>query len=654
MPGVYHDLIQLVNTINAKSRLDPARTDLKKRRFIAFVACSTIIFTVISLSIIGVLQGKNIISFQKNQTQKIESRMALCGKIYFSNFNIISHPIASFLVVFYMFIFWRHRFAVDCLLARPAVPMIIHPFKKRARFMSACVYAIIAYEVMNIVEDTLTHQNHGEQDILDAYADMVPDPTGLFTLFMRLVEMIVAALRYYPPMIAFHANSVVVYWTTAIYMLIDIINNIYDESQCNGFYSYGDRNPTEFLVFGTGKLVVTILQDIPHFTLLWLVTSVLFYKSIELTIVMLSGSRRRAAANNRMSVEERQIEKEKLLVNEDTLFYSKYDIKYCMQIFKNATGDDDYDDNEKRWFARLRSTRVGGRIVRLFERYVYKWHPHFKFSSRIISAHLVAALALYYFFLEWLFDGLFEIKKYSDKAFNMFELLINSLAGLVISDKINLEWGRIIIIPRNLVAAFVAATFSSYFICCVQAFFGLRELKYGLIKMYKGKHSNLPKKSTNTAIIKGNTSLSGFLVGFLLNGFIFIFAFLFFVFTLMFYAAEHSFFTFSTIAYVFLRLLPIIVILSLRALFDYLCYKFVFLQDQGKALALRNYRLYALFTYLVFFYDCFAGIISAFLRLATGVICSIMFMPRIGYSFLGKLDFISFRFIINVYLRPTA
>ena len=42
---------------------------------------------------------------------------------------------------------------------------------------------------------------------------------------------------------------------------------------------------------------------------------------------------------------------------------------------------------------------------RLFEKFIYKWHPNFRFSARIICGHLVAFVALYYVVIEWVVEG---------------------------------------------------------------------------------------------------------------------------------------------------------------------------------------------------------------------------------------------------------
>ena len=223
--SVYRDIMDFLLEVDTRFH----RGDLfefKKRNYIITTSVLSFILSIICLSVVAGLQASNIHLFRHNKTVKIEAARSLCKTIYFSNFNIISHPIAAMLIIFYMFIFWRRTCCVKYCWGRPAFPNIVHPFKKRDRLMTACVYAIIAYEIMNIVKDAILdrHANY-------IYAKMVPDPTGLFRLLMRCIEMLTAAMRYYPPMIAFSANSILVYGTSSLYMLVDIGNNIYVEGK---------------------------------------------------------------------------------------------------------------------------------------------------------------------------------------------------------------------------------------------------------------------------------------------------------------------------------------------------------------------------------------------------------------------------------------
>ena len=82
--------------------------------------------------------------------------------------------------------------------------------------------------------------------------------------------------------------------------------------------------------------------------------------------------------------------KTSLLINEDKKFFSKYDIKYSIDLFHKKK---DKPNSECR-------------LQRLFNTNIYQWDNNFKYSSRIINAHFVGFLSLYYFFTIWIYSGL--------------------------------------------------------------------------------------------------------------------------------------------------------------------------------------------------------------------------------------------------------
>ena len=55
------------------------------------------------------------------------------------------------------------------------------------------------------------------------------------------------------------------------------------------------------------------------------------------------------------------------------------------------------------------NTQQDNKIKHFFKTNIYDWNENFHFSSRIINAHFVAILALYYFFMDWIYYGILEI-----------------------------------------------------------------------------------------------------------------------------------------------------------------------------------------------------------------------------------------------------
>lgn len=134
------------------------------------------------------------------------------------------------------------------------------------------------------------------------------------------------------------------------------------------------------------------MKDIPHFFLISFVCVVLIYKTIK-----------------------RLFSKEDvhLLVNEDTKFFSDNDVKYCIELLrKNPQTSAEIKENK----------------LKTFGKKFYKWDDNFRFSSRILNAHVVAFVALYYFFIDWLYYGIIWINSLigsqTDELSNFFSFFL--------------------------------------------------------------------------------------------------------------------------------------------------------------------------------------------------------------------------------------
>lgn len=205
---------------------------------------------------------------------------------------------------------------------------------------------------------------------------------------------------------------------------------------------------------------------------------------------------------------------------------------------------------------------------------------------------------------------------------------------MIASLEIKFEFDRNLIVNEEHISGFVVCVVVSYVICNIQCFLGLRSVQKSLLKLYRGQKINIALLSSNATISNGNTHFAGFLVGFLLNGFLFIFAFLFLIVLIIYYITQFS--NWEQIKQIILKIVPIITVILVKFIFNFVCSRFIFLQEKSKVLALDNFRAYSVFIYITFFFDCFVGALSALIRLIIGLVGAIFFMPRIGYSFLGR------------------
>ncbi len=72
---------------------------------------------------------------------------------------------------------------------------------------------------------------------------------------------------------------------------------------------------------------------------------------------------------------------------------------------------------------------------------------------------------------------------------------------------------------------------------------------------------------------------------------------------------------------------------SINELFSFI---FCLIFRQGRTIALNNLRLFFVFSYFNFFFDCFLGIVSCGLRVSKATIAALLFLPRLDYCIFGR------------------
>jgi hypothetical protein len=112
----------------------------------------------------------------------------------FLSINYISHPFAAIIIILYVFMNKRRSFATSVLGGRPGLPQIISPFSKTRRYTPSLVYCVIAYHVYRIIHDTILAEGKSDTDFL---GKSFHDPTGLTKFAIKIVMVLLAALRFY-------------------------------------------------------------------------------------------------------------------------------------------------------------------------------------------------------------------------------------------------------------------------------------------------------------------------------------------------------------------------------------------------------------------------------------------------------------------------
>ena len=437
---------------------------------------------------------------------------------------------------------------------------------------------------------------------------------------------------------------------------------------CDGFDDNFSENEDDIKKYGILKIVYTMFKNLPTIILRGVVVTILLYKTAHLLHEHLTSKN----TNKR------------LIINEDYKFHSKFDVLYCLKLANRhrkkenedeSDSDSDEDkkeetehekdlkkqvkeqeenniktlkghtpdsvilkksnsfdtiDTKKTEKTEKKKNTFGQKLKKIFRKKIYRWDPNFKFSSRVINAHVVAFLALYAVFITYFYQGYLSLQS---KINQSNDLIGNIFGSFDFTDLIDLPFDEIKV-KQSYLIGFIVSCVLAALICILQALLGLKHIKKDLKSFYKGKKFTSNHKIANHKLIIGYNNFSGFLAAFLVNGFIIISTFFFLICCLCFYIDASG--NTKVIEQVVLKLVPIIVVFIVKFIFNLIWAKFIFLQEKGKYLAIDNYRAYAVFSYVVFFFDCFVGIINAVIRFVIGFLGSLFFMPRIGYSFLGK------------------
>lgn len=149
-----------------------------------------------SILTIGLLQYDEYFAYVNDRQDYINSTRSFCKKIDLANIDIISTPIAGFLVILYILMYKRRVFMINKSQYRNiGIPMIVSVWNKTDRLFSAFTYGLIAFNVFGIVKNSLGSGNKVSSVI------KVNDPTGLLSLWYKIVLMILIGIRYYPVLV---------------------------------------------------------------------------------------------------------------------------------------------------------------------------------------------------------------------------------------------------------------------------------------------------------------------------------------------------------------------------------------------------------------------------------------------------------------------
>lgn len=330
-----------------------------------------------------------------------------------------------------------------------------------------------------------------------------------------------------------------------------------------------------------------LLTLIPHLFVFSLLLSILTYKSFAKT--------RKAFKLAKVGHKDQCFP---FHIRKNYTFFSIYDLQYCQQLLNRNKSD--------------------APSLSLFQKYIYKWDPEFKFTSQMISIHLICVLSLFYTFFRF---NLYPVAGHLVFTGMTFNLTADGNNGT--------QYSQFYVSPVYL-ANYILASCLSFVLCLLQILLGLRNVKRQLKRLYKGelKMESDPElfEAEPHNILENFIKFSGFTVSYLIWGFILITATVAIIMDLAYFFII-NYLTLNAVLSAFFWVLAILPAVVCKAALDYCLVKFVFLQKAPKV-ALDNARLFNAYIYFTFFVDCIIGAFSAVRRILQSAVATLVFMPR--------------------------
>lgn len=617
----------------------------------------SMIFSLSAIGSIGILQFDEYFAFINDRTSYIQSSKGFCRSINLANINIISTTIAGVLLIFYVVLYKRRVFLRDKFKYRNfGLPMMTSMWSKKDRSLYCITYGLIAFNIFTVVRDNLLDNNNTK--LLQ-----VKDPSGIASLLIKVITIMLIGVRYYPILVAFRANTFVINISSALYMWIDFVLNIYYYGKCESITNESEDDKEETARRLWYFIGYKVLSAIPFSVFSSFVLITLTYKSIINLFDYILSSRSYLSKLRLQETSKDTFMCSFFNVNDDhEVIYNKYDVDYVMRLLTPSvvvgySRRQIINDNKLK-YAVIEKNIKESKIMKLIRKHIYDWDPSFRFTARFVSTVTVGLVSLYYFFLFLLYEITMTITMIAsylpdDSKLKVEEGQLTINIGDIlcsISDSICIpslqEYGPIPLpipskfynigfsLKASTLILFILPLFVALFLTLFQVFLFVRETKTFLIELYKGKCEYVSTRLSKESIASSSSHFGGYFVGYLLWGFFLVYVFGVLVGVVIIFM--RIFIGDKVFLDILLRCVPIVTVVVVKLVLNFVTTRYIFLVRESQILALNNFRAFNVFLYFNFYYDCFMGAVSAVIRLIKAVLIAILMMPRISYSFFGR------------------
>ena len=399
-------------------------------------------------------------------------------------------------------------------------------------------------------------------------------------------------VRYYPLLAAVYINSITTLLLGTFYAWLDYSITIINHGMCqaNFYPTYDGSNSSSISImleyYGTGAALIAIqlCADIPGFMCL-------AYISVKIPMLLLKKIHLRF--KNDLPMEKRlllKMSREERVLRR-VCMPNSVELLYVRNLFRSATD-------------RPRSQHF---FARLLPKFIYEWRDDFRFSARITCVYFALVLLMYYVTIQ----AFVRVIPLLEPLRKILQILVDNVSNILYApvyqntttQQISASTSNFIV--PSLVLPYIFAMFVTFFIILIQLLVLLVNIRRNLFQAFRGDDSETPRRQRSYYVeySGGNVHFAGYFIGYLIWGVILvaIVAALLCICIAIFL----SFGGVRLIETLFKWTIPSCLLLFLKHYLNKLLAQYVFLQHQGRVLALNNRRALMIFIYFNFFLDAF-------------------------------------------------
>ncbi|KAL7667476.1 hypothetical protein ACOME3_000890 [Neoechinorhynchus agilis] len=531
------------------------------------------------------------IQSQKGTTLCWLGRIDVLSEFYSIQLNKIT------LSIFIVSIIWTFLLAIRKRRCQTKESVLFNPFSKTNRLESACVYGILAIEILHSFEKILI------------VTTRTPQSGPLLDLFRQIGIVILIGTRYLPIIMTLelNPNDVVCSGSSALFMWTEMFFQTARDAQCG---------PTEQSIIQIKKRIAAISSNV---TLSPENVNGLFGDSVPL-----SSSAVKFRILRQLPY---YIFASLLAKNLSTLFV--FNILRLRRTQLSQISNFTF----VKWFVKRNNEENEINYVQcLFKKKDRnRKQSGFKFSKQIINLWAIGFASIHYFTfwtiqnVEMLTDGIFHF------VHSLMLPLVNFLSFEAKARKESLmdEVVRIKLHRDFRILAIICSI-----ACTIQSIEAMRSYKRHMISAFKGRFEEIPKRkrSVNANTIIKAVHFPGFMIGYLIWGYLILVMSAFILWLLIRSLIEAP----IPIEIVLRWILPVLILFILKLVLVKLMSRSIFTTNENGNPSIENIQLLYAFNFFNFFFDCFIGMVVCVWRVAQTTIAALVFMTRIDRSSLGR------------------